>query len=105
MRIDKDILRKRLDNTTGRNRECMLNVRVIAKSNEPEPPELGMLIGFEGIGRNNTPIPIVRFERTGKYMVCMGAVVPYSDELYSRLMQKPVREQWEYLKMISMRWD
>ena len=75
-----------------------LGTRVIVRSNEDEPLEVGDLIDFYALPGNE--FPLVRIGE--KELVCMGIVVPYSEELHTMLSAMPPKHQWNVMRGISL---
>jgi hypothetical protein len=70
--------------------------RVIVRSNEDEPYQLGTFVEY--MPMHSIEIPVVKFDRDGKNYFCMGIVRPYSVELEESLQTMKPKEQWDYLK-------
>ena len=71
--------------------------QVIVRSNEDEPLRKGTLVKFEKIG--NIKVPIVLID--GEKLLCMGVVIPYTEEMWNFLNGLDPRRQWEILSGIS----
>jgi hypothetical protein len=74
---------------------------VIVRNNEDEPLKVGTLTGFRKTGTSE--IPIVKMAET-EYL-CMGIVIPYSQEMFDFLTFLPPKKQWEILSKIKSMFD
>ena len=99
--------RSHIENVTARNRRSLVGVRVIARSNNDEAPLIGKITGFAEITRANNPVPAVLEESTGKTLHTLGIVVPYSDELMTKLNGMSFKEQWDFMvgEGLGLRWE
>jgi len=71
------------------------NERVIVRSNENEPLWIGVIQGFDYIGKNDTkPSPYIKNEKDGKEYLVFSHIRLYSDELMAALEKLTPREQW-----------
>jgi hypothetical protein len=96
---------KHIENVTARNREAMIGVRVVSRSNEDEPLLIGELVRFEFLSQAKNPFPVVKCEETGKEWVTMGIVFPYSDKMMQELSSMSPKEQWDRLQKTGLRWE
>lgn len=75
-------------------------MKVLSRSNEPDPLMIGEIIGFETLnGKYNCDdaFPIVRDYKDGKEYISMTILIPYSDELFNKLEGLEPIEQYNYL--------
>ena len=73
------------------------NDKVIVRSNEPEPYELGTFVRYDKEMKSPDDIPMVRFDRDGKIYTCFSIVVPFSEEMITRLDKLTPEQQYELL--------
>lgn len=99
--------RKHIENVTARNRRSLIGVRIIARSNNDNALLIGKITGFAEITRANNPVPAVLEESTGKTLHTLGIVVPYSDELMTKLEGMSFKEQWDFMvaEGLGLRWE
>jgi len=74
--------------------------KVIVRSNEDEPYELGVFIEYNEDMKSPDDIPMVRFDRDSKIYTCFSIVVPFSEEMIARLDKLTPNQQWELLTVI-----
>lgn len=78
-----------------------IGMRVLNRSNEPDDLMICKIIGFEDFGGKvhggGGAFPIIVDEKDSKEYVTMGIVIPYSDELYNKLIKMKSIEQYNYL--------
>jgi hypothetical protein len=80
------------------------DMRVICRSNEPDPLTIGTIDFFycpkhwyDGGRGEDSAIPYIRCESTGKLFGILGIIKTYSEELLKKLETMPPIEQWNYL--------
>lgn len=76
-------------------------MRVIVRSNEPDPLMISKIIGFNDfggkVGGGGGAFPVIIDEAYGKEYTAMGIVLPYSEKLMNELKDLKPIEQWNYL--------
>jgi hypothetical protein len=75
-------------------RDRLVGKKVLCRSNESEPLWAGELIGWEHT--HSSYLPMVK-NAQGEIFVCMGIVLPYSDEMLEVLSKKTPKEQYKFL--------
>jgi len=70
-----------------------INDKVIVRSNENEPPAIGILRRFEH--SKDSRLPVVEID--GQEMLCFSIVVPYSTPLFQALEGMPPKIAWSWL--------
>ena len=80
--------------------EAEFGTRVIIRSSENEPYQVGELKDFLNTGYSS--VPLVVFDDDPNEKICMGIVLPYSEELVDFLDVQEPKKQWEILKQISI---
>lgn len=73
--------------------------KVIVKSNEDEPFEVGELVEVKAFG--TTKIPTVRINEN-RLLQHHGVMIPYSIEIENMLLKLSNKRQWEILSGISV---
>lgn len=72
----------------------LIGQRVIAISNDPRPPMMATIIGFDDMGKpESTRLPLIR---TGddQDFICMGILLPYSEEMLALVNALPPGRAW-----------
>lgn len=88
--------------TRFENWQCMLGTKVIVRSNNDEPFDIGELVRFDA--RCDDELPIVRVQDGDKTkeIMTMGVMIPYSEEIESMLTGLSPKRQWDILSGISL---
>ena len=97
--------KKHIESVTERNRNSLLGITVITRSNEDEPLLIGKLTGFQFLTQAKNPAPIIEVD--DKKFITLGIVVPYTDEFYLKIEQMTPKEQWDYMveNRLGLRWE
>lgn len=75
-------------------------MKVISRSNEPDPLMVGEIVRFETLNnkyKGNDAFPIFRDYKDDKEYISMTILMPYSDELFKKLKELEPIEQYNYL--------
>lgn len=83
--------------------EVGVNDKVMVISNENEPVMVGHVVDFETWGNpQQTPIPVVVEEGTGKQFVCFGIIKKFDPELKAELDSMHYKDRWNSLAWNKM---
>jgi len=72
-----------------------VGVKVICRSNEDEPYEIGIIKDYIAITQANNLVPLIEFENGEK--ICLSIIRPYSKTLCKILDKLTPKEQWNVL--------
>lgn len=71
-------------------------MEVISISNENKLPQCGTLTEWIPITKAQRLVPVVWFHSEQKPYMCMGILLPYSEEVWEKLHTMNANDRWEW---------